>query len=134
MSATEPRESQNARDGESEKRASLRSFGHPLPKRSPGGFDVLFAAEWLCRDHGRGGCVPEGWSAVTGPEELERWEAAWDESPQPRRFFPRELLADSRILLLYDITRGVDIATKRDKLGHLLPPDAKSKPKRDGSD
>jgi hypothetical protein len=38
--------------------------------------------------------------AVAGVEELARWEAAWGESPVPRPFFRRELLADTRIKIL----------------------------------
>jgi hypothetical protein len=33
-------------------------------------------------------------------EELERWEAAWGESPAPRLFFRRELLVDTRVNIL----------------------------------
>ena len=61
------------------------------------GFEVLFTAEWLCRDQARGRRLSKGWSAVTGVEELERWETAWGESPVARRFFRRELLSDTRI-------------------------------------
>jgi hypothetical protein len=61
------------------------------------GFEVLFTAEWLWRDQARRRNLPKGWLAVLGEEELERWEAAWGESPEPRPFFRRELLNDTRI-------------------------------------
>ena len=64
------------------------------------GFEVLFSAEWLCRDQAHGRRLSKGWSAVSGAEELERWETAWGESPDPRPFFRRELLTDTRIKIL----------------------------------
>ena len=64
------------------------------------GFEVLFAAEWLCRDPGRAGGEAKGWSAVVDTLELERWEAAWGEPPIPRPFFRSELLDDPRIRVL----------------------------------
>jgi hypothetical protein len=64
---------------------------------SSSGFDVLFTAEWFWRDQARGRNLSKGWSAVAGEEELEKWEAAWGESPEPRPFFRRELLTDTRI-------------------------------------
>jgi hypothetical protein len=66
---------------------------------SASGFEVLFTAEWLCLDQDPRRNVSEGWLPVAGGEELERWEAAWGESPEPR-FFRRELLADARIKFL----------------------------------
>jgi len=64
------------------------------------GFEVLFAAEWLCRDGGRPGDGPGGWSAVVDVAGVERWEAAWGEPPVPRPFFRGELLGDARIRML----------------------------------
>lgn len=61
------------------------------------GFEVLLAAEWLCRDQTYGPNLSKCWLPVAGEEELERWEAAWGESPKPRPFFRRELLIDTRI-------------------------------------
>lgn len=67
---------------------------------SASGFDVLFTAEWFCQGRARRRRMPKGWSAVVDVEELERWEAAWSESPQQRPLFRRELLADARITIL----------------------------------
>jgi len=64
---------------------------------SASGFEVLFTAEWLCRDQARGRNHSKGWLPLAGGKELERWEAAWGESPEPRPFFRRELLTDTRI-------------------------------------
>ena len=64
---------------------------------SGSGFEVLFTAEWLCRDQAVARNLSKGWLPVAGGEELERWEAAWGESPRPRPFFRRELLTHTRI-------------------------------------
>jgi hypothetical protein len=64
---------------------------------SASGFEVLFTAEWLCRVQARDRNLSKDWLPVVGGEELERWEAAWGESPAPRPFFRRELLTDTRI-------------------------------------
>ena len=64
------------------------------------GFEVLFAAEWLCLPDRTPRRRPAGWSAVTGGDDLERWEDAWGESSLPRRCFRTELLADPRVRIL----------------------------------
>jgi hypothetical protein len=66
---------------------------------APHGFDVLFTAEWVCR-HAAGRAGSAGWAAVASEGELERWEVAWGEPPLPRPFFRRELLGDTRVMLL----------------------------------
>lgn len=66
----------------------------------PSGFEVLFAAEWLRHDQPRGSHLSKGWSAIADADELERWQAAWGESPVEEPFFRRELLGDPRIKIL----------------------------------
>src|SRR3954468_16684481 len=58
----------------------------------PSGYEVLFAAEWLRRDHPRGSDPSKGWSAIADVDELERWQAAWGEAPGEGQFFLRGVL------------------------------------------
>jgi hypothetical protein len=67
---------------------------------SASGFEVMFTADWVCNDRARDTQPADGWSAVADEDELERWEAAWGESPIPRPFFRAELLTDARIRIL----------------------------------
>jgi len=67
---------------------------------SPMGFEILFAAEWLCDESGTREAAPDGWSAVAGAKELETWETAWGAAPEPQPFFRRELLANGSISVL----------------------------------
>ena len=67
---------------------------------SADGFEVLLAAEWLSQDRYRAGGTSKGWSVVVDRSTLERWEAAWGESPITRPFFRSELLGDARVRIL----------------------------------
>jgi hypothetical protein len=72
------------------------------------GFDVLFRAEWLCLERGRGSAP--GWFVVESPDALTRWETAWGESPEDCPFFRPALLADASIAILARANRGRIVA------------------------
>jgi len=83
---------------------------------APAGFDVLFRAEWLWQVPSTDAARPAGWSRVETTAGLDRWETAWNESPDARSFFRRELPANDSIAVLarYDGDRVVGgvIATR----------------------
>ncbi len=64
------------------------------------GFEVLFAAEWLCQAQARASDASQGWSVIADESQLRRWETAWGESPVPRPFFRNELLGEARVRIL----------------------------------
>ena len=69
----------------------------------PGGFRLLFEAEWIARTPAPAEPAQDGlsWAEVTDARELGRWEAAWaqDESAAGPLFRP-ELLPDPRCAIL----------------------------------
>ena len=74
------------------------------------GFELLFRAEWLCQSPSGGSDAARGWSVVTLPAELERWEAAWGGSPGVHRFFRAALLTNEAVAVLARYERERPIA------------------------
>ncbi|MEV7726122.1 hypothetical protein AB0P15_15425 [Streptomyces sp. NPDC087917] len=67
---------------------------------APAGFEVLFEAQWIHRPAGPAPAAASRleWSEVTGAEELEAWEAAWDGTESGGIFRPT-LLGEDRAFL-----------------------------------
>lgn len=56
---------------------------------APAGFEVLFGAEWIHRPASAPATAPAlEWSRISGPAELEAWEAAWDGEESTGLFHP----------------------------------------------
>lgn len=85
---------------------------------TPVGMELLFEATWLWRDGGLPAPLPSGvaWAMVTGPAELDRWEAAWAGLPagQPvdanERIFHPSLLVEPGVFLLSGMRDGEVVA------------------------
>lgn len=67
---------------------------------APAGLDILFRAEWLCQSPSVDTDTAPGWSRVTMPADLERWESAWGGSPAAHPFFLAALLANETVAVL----------------------------------